>query len=340
MRFLPVLCVLLLASVHSFCQSVPVTPTTSPAPSKEAGTISGTVFRADTGEPLKKARVTLDDRGAETVYVVYVTDEQGHFAFEDVPPGSYHLNVSRNGFVDAEYGQTRPGAAGAVLTLAAGQSMTDLVFKLARAGAISGHVFDEDGEPVAKASIIFYRASKRSGKEQRNDDQPVLTNDLGAYRIFDLAPGRYYVAVNYRSEDWLPHPSPAANQKIDTGYLPSYYANTTDSARAQAISVGPGDEIGSVDFFLRPSLVVTVSGKVINTTAMPPNSSGRVRLEPRGSGLVDAVQNLSDDFRGKDGSFTIAMCRHAPIISSQAGQDQRPENGTLRAVRWTSAIPM
>jgi hypothetical protein len=52
--------------------------------------------------------------------------------------------------------------------------MTDLVFKLARAAAISGHVFDEDGEPIAKAEVISYLASKKLGKEHRNNYEPIF----------------------------------------------------------------------------------------------------------------------------------------------------------------------
>jgi len=69
-----------------------------------------------------------------------LTDEPGHFLFNSVPHGSYDLQVSHNGFVNAEYGPKRPGAPGAILTLVPGQRMTDLVFKLARAASISSHL--------------------------------------------------------------------------------------------------------------------------------------------------------------------------------------------------------
>ncbi len=58
---------------------------------------------------------------------------------------------------------------GAMLTLVSGQRLTDLVFKLSRTASISGHVFDEDGEPIAKAGVQVYRASLREGKEQQNN---------------------------------------------------------------------------------------------------------------------------------------------------------------------------
>jgi hypothetical protein len=304
MRSLPILSLLLFASFPSFGQSAQ-TPTTSPASDKRSAIVAGNVFRLDTGEPLKKARVLLQSHSGEEISVFTLSDEQGHFLFENVRPGSYALEVSRNGYVDTEYGQKKPGAPGAILTLTPGQSMTDLVFKLAHTAAISGHVFDEDGEPIVKVAVTTYRASKRLGKEQEYGDDPVLTNDLGEFRIFDLAPGRYYIAVNYRREDPFHRYTPASDQKLNTGYLPSYYPNTFDPAKAQAISVRPGDEIRSVEFFLHASRFVTVRGRVVCPLLENSAASGNVSLNPQGPGLAQALQGINDNFRVKDGSFTL-----------------------------------
>ena len=307
MRSLSSLCLLLIC-VSLFPGQCAQTPTTSPATNnKETATVAGNVVRLDTGEPLKKAKVILLGTGPESVYVFYLTDEQGHFLFENVPSGPYQLQVFRSGYVETQYGQKKPGAPGAMLTLSRGQRMTDLVCKLARTAAISGHVFDEDGEPVSKAEVLVYRASRQPGKEIQNGFDPVLTNDLGEFRIFDLAPGRYYLAVNYRLDDLnlMRSAVPAPKQRLTTGYLPTFYPNTSDSAKAQALSVAPGDEIRSVDFFLRASHLVTVSGRVISAIPVPSGTPGYVALAPRGSGMTNAVRGLDDNFDLKDGSFTI-----------------------------------
>jgi Carboxypeptidase regulatory-like domain len=305
MRFRDLLCLFLLTAALAPCQTVTSVPATASA--KQSATVAGQVLRVDTSEPIKKAQVSLQSHTGDAFSVFRLTDEQGHFMFENVPPGPYDLHVERNGFVDAEYGQKKPGAPGAILTVSVGQRITDLVLKLARGASISGHVIDEDGKPVAHAEVIVYRAAHQSGKEERNSYDPVSTNDLGEYRVFDLAPGRYFIAVNYRIVERNGRHSAFDRNNFNPGYLPTYYPNTTDAARAATITVNPGDEIRSIDFMMRPGHLVTVSGRVINTVpGIPRSGGGSVGLYPRASGLADAAQDLYSSFSFKDGRFSIA----------------------------------
>ena len=304
MRFVFVSCLLLLSPIASLCQTPPPSAADSNPP-KELVTVSGTVLRLDTGEPLKKADVKLQSRSGSRKAVYDVTDALGHFTLGSVPPGSYILIVSRNGYVDAEFGQQRPGGPGAVLTLSAGQRLTDLVFKLIHTCAISGHVYDEDGFPVRGADISIFRASAREGKALPVGGAPISTNDLGEFRIFDLHPGRYYVSVFYHPEvgdHFFPF-SPVRDTK--EGYLPAYFPNTTDAARALPIVVHAGDEIRDIDFFLQPALMVKVTGKVISAV---PNTSGvdaNVEIYPRDSGLAQSTIHLDAIPDRKDGTFQI-----------------------------------
>jgi hypothetical protein len=55
------------------------------------GRISGQVLDAATGEPLKDARVILRLRGSGNQREV-VTDAEGLFVLDDIPPGSYLLH--------------------------------------------------------------------------------------------------------------------------------------------------------------------------------------------------------------------------------------------------------
>ena len=303
MRLFAAICAVLLIPALTLCQSA--VPASATSPNKEAAVVAGQVLRLDTGEPLKKAQVSLQSHTGDSYSAFRLTDEQGHFSIENVPPGPYRLEVSRNGFVDNEYGQKKSGASGAVLTLSAGQRMTDLVFKMTRTASISGHVFDEDGEPLPYAQVTCYRASRQPGKEEPSNYQPVTTNDLGEFRVFDLTPSRYYVAVNFRLKRSFDVGGRNAEREFESGYPATFFPNTTDPSKAAAISVSAGDEIRSIDLLLRPAHFVTVSGRVISTVVASQPAYGSVDLSSHASGLSGAAEKLNDSFEVKDGHFVI-----------------------------------
>src|SRR5436190_4930112 len=77
-----------------------------------AGTagIAGRVLAADTGRPVKRARVTVvaggpgNGRGNGTA----LTDDQGRYSIGGLTAGNYNISASKAGFVDGAYGQRRP----------------------------------------------------------------------------------------------------------------------------------------------------------------------------------------------------------------------------------------
>ena len=97
--------------------------------------IAGTVVKASTGEPLKKAQVVMNKeeeiRDEHPLYAI--TDAAGHFSIERISPGRYNLEARRAGYLTARYGQgQQPDRRGAVFTLAVGQKISDLLFRLQR----------------------------------------------------------------------------------------------------------------------------------------------------------------------------------------------------------------
>src|SRR5688500_13007497 len=72
-----------------------------------AGLIAGRVLAADTGRPVKRARVFVSASelpGGRGV----LTDDTGRFQLAELPAGRYTLSVSKSGFVSLSYGQRRP----------------------------------------------------------------------------------------------------------------------------------------------------------------------------------------------------------------------------------------
>ena len=74
-----------------------------PAPTG-TGQISGSVVRADTGKPVRRARVLIASP-ARRPGKSLTTDDQGHFTFAELPAGRYTVSASKPGYVDAVFGQ-------------------------------------------------------------------------------------------------------------------------------------------------------------------------------------------------------------------------------------------
>jgi len=266
--------------------------------------LAGTVVRLDTGEPLKKATVILrsQDNGEQSVFVI--TDGEGHFQFNKVEPGNYSLEVLHNGFVKMGYGQKQYGDPVANLNLAAGQKMTDLVFKLPRTSSISGRVMDEDGQPLPRVGVRVYQRSGRNSKHQLGAvaGAGALTNDLGEYRVFDLVPGRYYVRANYQEPREVMGIKPSSSKSPKESYPPTFYPNAADPAKAVGIIVNAGDQIPSVDFLLEPVHVVNIRGKVFNTIASGTDGNLSVILMQHREVLNDFAP-ASSQVWNKEGRF-------------------------------------
>jgi 5-hydroxyisourate hydrolase-like protein (transthyretin family) len=243
-------------------------------------TIAGTVLSANTGEPLKKAHVVLRRRGDESNKhpLTATTDASGHFSIDKIPADRYDLVIDRANYLDMKYGQDQPDKSGAILSLTPGQKITDLLFRLHRTAVITGRVLDEDGDPVRDASVTAVAHTTVRGKIRFKSSQSENTNDLGVYRIFDLAPGHYTILAD-------PPRIPLWREPVEQAvYLPTYYPGTTDSSRASTLEVRSGDEITGIDFVFAPkppTRAYKVHGRVLNSLTDDPDAYVIVILLPR-----------------------------------------------------------
>jgi Carboxypeptidase regulatory-like domain len=316
-------------------------PASEAAPAdKETCSVSGTVLRQDTGEPLSKAKVSLVAREKWEDSVFDLTDPQGHFLLDELPCGSYSLSAAHFGFVEMSFGQRKPSDPGAVLTLVHGQKMTGLVFKLQRTAVITGHVFDENGELVQGA---FVRALRPSGRGKGQDTQEAgtgVTNDLGEFRIYDLKPGRYYIAVSYDPWSFRVALDPKPRRRaLKKGYPATFYPNTTDPSKAQTLAVNPGDELTAIAFRMELVAMNTVSGKILN----PPAANAmrgtiQVSVFPRDSSLL-RYDLIDSQTPAKDGAFVISRVPPGSynIEASYMDRDSMEGVWTVRQLEVTNA---
>jgi len=181
----------------------PAVPLTRPA------TITGLVVKQETGEPLAKATVILTAETARGPKPMTVsTSAEGKFTFENVVPDRYKIAVTRNGYARAEYGDRGGNGCGSGFAVIAGQHLENLRIGMMSAGVISGRLLDRDGEPASNLTVQALRYAYQNGRRILDVVQTTQTNDLGEYRLFWLAPGRYYVAAGMENSGLNPFLGP------------------------------------------------------------------------------------------------------------------------------------
>jgi uncharacterized protein (DUF2141 family) len=262
----------------------------------DLGSVQGQIINATTGEPLRKASVTLRKEEAPGQPMAAITDAAGAFSLTGVEAGTYRLFAERNGFVRQEYGARGPDRAGTAITIEKGQQLTSLALRLLPQAVITGRIVDEDGEPVRGVNVQAMRIGYNQGRRRLVTVGSALTNDLGEYRVYDLPSGKYYVSAVLRN---------AAQTALGKDrYLPVYYPGSTDPLTAAQLEIPPGSQMRGIDMTLRRGPTVVVRGKIANPAADSPGRGASVRLLTRGSGLMTTTGQATP-IRGDRDTFEI-----------------------------------
>ncbi len=251
-----------------------------PAAPKKPGSVEGVVTNSVTGEPVKKAVVSLQPFGGNSNYAA-ATDSAGHFHFDSVEPGTYQAIAQRDGFIPAHDGFH--GSLGAKpFVLAEEQHVKDLVVKLLPLAVVSGHVLDEDGDPIVRANVQALRYVYDRGGKQLNPAGFASTNDLGEYQFTNLPPGRFFFQVVPQQR--MPNlPPRTRSAKPEEEYPAIFYPNAADPTQTTATQVPPGGRLTNIDFRLHKTRAYHVRGKAIDGQTGQPVPNFSLRLQRRES---------------------------------------------------------
>ena len=158
----------------------------------------------------------------------------------------------------------------APLDMQPGMAMHDVTLKPMPQGVVTGRITNPDGAPIANATVALGRiVYDDRGRRQLTTFNPVKTNDLGEYRIFNIPPGRYYLSAT----------PPSAGS-----FAPTWYSGTVDPQAAALLDIEPGQTASGVDLALRKSVEQRVNGSIDSRNSGPAGPI-RIELEPRGTGL-------------------------------------------------------
>jgi carboxypeptidase family protein len=294
-------------------------PQQAPAKTEDLCALEGMVMNASTGEPLGKAALTLrrvdappgpPGYGGPSYSYSATSQASGGFAIAGIEPGKYRLSATRTGFVAVDYGARDYLQPGSTITLEARQRMSGVMLRMTPNGVITGHVVDEDREPVAFLQVQAMRYRYTQGKKQLVSYGGATTNDLGEYRIFGLPPGRYFISVSAR-RGYGQDRRPAAQTGQEEEYVATYYPGTTEVASASPLEIGPGALFTGADIALGKRRTVHVKGHITDNTGLE-RRRPMVMLVPRGPGGVSATRSSGVDANGNfdlrgitAGSYTL-----------------------------------
>lgn len=261
--------------------------------SDSTATIRGRVLRADNSRPLEGVRVRT------TSGALALTDADGRYELKKVGPGNLEISASRSGFIEMYYGQRRPRDPRRGTELTAGQVMERVDFALPRGAVIAGSVVDDTGAPVELASVSLLRERFVNG-ERRLVDAPSefgsrdLTDDLGQFRLYGIAPGTYYLAA---SPAGFFDEGSRSSIPVDATRM-TLFPGTRARDSARTMTVAEGEQIDGLTVRLLPTRLAAIRGTVGTPASAP--GSGRIILVKQAEVGLETTELWS---YGPNGSF-------------------------------------
>jgi hypothetical protein len=140
--------------------------------------------------------------GGGPISTEYTVGEDGAFAFERLPAGSYVINVEH---------PTYARASSEVITLAEGEVRDGVEITLGNGGVLTGTVCRSDGSPWPNAQVFVGSADSSTLRD-------ATTDESGYFQIDGLATGEYTVtAASFTGLDVLGSERPARSVYVQDG---------------------------------------------------------------------------------------------------------------------------
>jgi 5-hydroxyisourate hydrolase-like protein (transthyretin family) len=274
------------------------------------GRVRGRILSAETGQPVRRVLVRLT--GAEVAPKTMLTNADGRYEFSELPAGRFTVSATKSGFVNVQYGQTRPFESGKPIELADAQVVDKADIAMPRGSVIAGRIVDEFGEPITDATVSAMRSVWSGGRRRLQPAGRVgQTNDLGQYRIFGLPPGDYYLSATFRGAEMMMFEMAATATYVagpaaasTSGYAATFYPGTTSAPEAQRVRVALGQEMSGADFALAAVKLARVTGSVMRSDGHPASGT-MVSLIPRSTDGVFSMLERSGR-TDANGNFTLS----------------------------------
>jgi hypothetical protein len=281
------------------------------APARRTARLEGQVLADANGLPLRRVQVILTPLEAGKPAIGTQTDDKGNFLLRDIEPGGYQLSAQRDGFLTTTNFRRGSARMPPRFTLSRGESITGLAFRMRPWAVISGKIRFEDGEPAVSVPVELYRQYHLRGRRGFTRVAGGSTNDRGEYRVHGLAPGSYFVAVNFQGDQT--GPGVQDQPRIDSNgrevpvpsYTTTFFPNTMKLSEASPIRLREGDDLTGIDIYMRPVERVKLAGRITDGIAGTTLTAATITLEQLDSGNTGTLPvpiNLTFD---RDQRFQI-----------------------------------
>ena len=217
-------------------------------------------MNAATQNPLMLVEIA---EGSSAPFINAISANDGSFTFRDLPPGRYMVRAQREGFIGniSVNTGTPMNAASAPVTIVAGGAPAEVRLGMIRGATISGRVHDSDGQPAPSRAVTAFQVGYRNGREILVPVAFRVTDDLGEYRVFWVAPGTYYLGVTL-----APAPSASMFMLQRTAQPRTFYPNAPDARSSTVLTITEGMDFTGADIELRPPATFKVSGRTEGAT--------------------------------------------------------------------------
>lgn len=227
-------------------------------PFATAQKLSGLITEAhDPATGIRGAVIRISQPGAERLAAELETGHDGRFlAAIPLPAGDYRIEIRKPHHASAMIPIRLPVAA-------------PLNVQLTRYGTITGRVTDAQNRPLPGASVILMVPAEEDAKVLRPSQAggAGLVDNAGNYRLFNLAPGRYALAVT-----WANMGSGGRDAPVVGAYI--FPSNT----KPEIFTVTSGTGISGINFTLPVQSDYAVAGRV---TGLLPKQTAAVALALR-----------------------------------------------------------
>jgi hypothetical protein len=352
------------------CLLLAALPLCAQQPDQPTGQVTGRVICSDTNTPSRFASVQLvsdktastpaidpskskDDAGkllAQTILNIMMkgsglsalTDIDGNFSLNKVPPGTYYVIAQLQGYLSplsqlsqAERAKADPATLQEVessaekIVVQAGQS-AHVEVVINRGASISGIIHYDDGSP-APGVIPVLLAQQQDGKWKElavsGFPLPAPADDRGHYHFSGLAPGKYAVKATLpTAQTTLGFGSGpgAVAMHMDLGDMLAVYSSGAFREKdIKPIEVSSGDSIDGIEVVFPLNDLHTVSGSVVAKSDQHPVSTGAVALED-----PDTKESLRTTNINRDGTFQFHYVPEGQYLLKATGAGDVAETGS------------